>query len=53
MNEPKPDFSNKAYLFPHINPEGIKFGVIALVLAAAYTAWAFIAFERFFQVWWF
>ena len=24
MNEPKPDFSNKAYLFPHINPEGIK-----------------------------
>ncbi len=30
-----PDFSNKAYLCPHINPEGIKFGVVALVLACA------------------
>ena len=31
--EAKPDFSNKAYLFPHINPEGWKFGAIALVIA--------------------
>lgn len=35
MNEPKPDFSNSAYLFPHINPEGLKFGAIALVIAVA------------------
>ena len=35
MNEPKPDFSNSAYLFPHINREGIKFGMIALCLALA------------------
>lgn len=40
MNEPKPDFSNSAYLFPHINPEGIKFGLIALVLAFLYTGLA-------------
>lgn len=33
MNEPKPDFSNKAYLFPHINPEGIRFGTVALFIA--------------------
>ena len=35
MNEAKPDFSNSAYLFPHINREGIKFGSIALVIAFA------------------
>lgn len=35
MTEQKPDFSNSAYLFPHINPEGIKFGVIALLIAVA------------------
>lgn len=35
MNERKPDFSNKAYLLPHINPEGLKFGVPVLVLAFA------------------
>ena len=52
MNEPKPDFSNKAYLLPHINPEGIKFGVIALVLATAYTVWSFFAYE-YDQAWWF
>lgn len=40
MNEPKPDFSNSAYLFPHINPEGIKFGFIALVLAFLYAGLA-------------
>lgn len=37
---PKPDFSNKSYLLPHINPEGKRFGwpVLAsavMVLAAA------------------
>ena len=37
MNERKPDFSNKAYLLPHINPEGMKFGVAALVLTLAVT----------------
>ena len=34
-DETKPDFSNRAYLLPHINREGVKFGVIALVIAAA------------------
>ena len=33
MNEPKPDFSVTATLFPHINPEGLKFGGIALIVA--------------------
>ena len=33
MNEPAPDFSNSAYLFPHINPEGMKFGAIAMAVA--------------------
>lgn len=33
MNEPAPDFSNSAYLFPHINPEGMKFGAIAMSVA--------------------
>ena len=33
MNEQAPDFSNSAYLFPHINPEGLRFGSIALVIA--------------------
>ena len=33
MNEPKPDFSVTAALFPHINPEGLKFGGIALAVA--------------------
>ncbi len=36
--ETKPDFSNKAYLLPHVNKEGIRFGVIALVLASLYAA---------------
>lgn len=35
MSEPKPDFSNSAYLFPHINREGLRFGMIALVIALA------------------
>lgn len=33
MNEQKPDFSVTAALFPHINPEGLKFGGIALIVA--------------------
>ncbi len=33
MNEAKPDFSNKSYLFPHINPEGKRFGVPTLITA--------------------
>ena len=35
MNEPKPDFSVSATLFPHINPEGLKFGGIAMAVAFA------------------
>ena len=35
--ETKPDFSNTAYLFPHINKEGIRFGVIAVIVAAGVT----------------
>jgi phosphatidylserine decarboxylase len=35
--ETKPDFSNTAYLFPHINKEGIRFGVIAVIVAAGIT----------------
>ena len=33
MDESKPDFSNSAYLLPHINREGIRFGLIAVVIA--------------------
>ena len=33
--ETKPDFSNSAYLFPHINKEGIRFGLIAVAIALA------------------
>ena len=33
--ETKPDFSNSAYLFPHINKEGIRFGLIAAAIAIA------------------
>ena len=33
--ETKPDFSNSAYLFPHINKEGILFGLIAVAIAMA------------------
>lgn len=36
--ESKPDFSNSAYLFPHINKEGIRFGLIAATLAIVITA---------------
>ncbi|MGN0832385.1 MAG: phosphatidylserine decarboxylase [Kiritimatiellia bacterium] len=40
MVEPTPDFSNSAYLLPHINPEGFRFGAIALALAALLAAFA-------------
>ena len=33
--ETKPDFSNSAYLFPHINKEGIRLGLIAVAIALA------------------
>ena len=33
--ETKPDFSNSAYLFPHINKEGLRFGLIAVAIALA------------------
>ena len=58
MNEPLPDFSTSAHLFPHINREGARFGTAALVLAflvaggaialsffcphAAWAAWLFV-----------
>jgi len=35
MTEQQPDFSNSAYLLPHINREGVRFGCIALGVAAA------------------
>lgn len=43
MSEPKPDFSNSAYLFPHINREGMRFGMIALVLAILFAVVAAVA----------
>jgi len=42
MNNVKPDFSNGAYLFPHINREGVRFGVIALVLTGLVAAGSFL-----------
>ena len=46
MNEPNPDFSNKSYLLPDINPEGRRFGIPTLIaalmlLAAAIASGAF------------
>ena len=40
VGDSKPDFSNGAYLLPYINPEGIRFGLIALAvtLVVAVTA---------------
>jgi phosphatidylserine decarboxylase len=38
MNEPKPNFSNSAYLFPPINKEGKRFGSIAIALTFAILA---------------
>ena len=50
MNEPAPDFGNLAYLFPHINPEGMRFGVLALVLALVFAAAAVFVTLRFADV---
>lgn len=36
MNEAKPDFSTAAHLFPHVNREGVRFGVAALAFAFLY-----------------
>lgn len=33
MNEPKPDFSTSARLFPHVSRGGVRFGTAAPVLA--------------------
>ena len=40
MNEPKPEFSTSAYLLPHINREGVKFGSVALALAVLFAVFA-------------
>lgn len=45
MNEQAPEFSTTAYLLPRINPEGVKFGVIALAVAFAVAVLAS-------HVWW-
>ncbi|MBO7721170.1 MAG: phosphatidylserine decarboxylase family protein [Kiritimatiellae bacterium] len=45
MNETAPDFSNAAYLFPHVNREGVKFGVVALAVAVATALLTY-------RVWW-
>jgi len=41
MDGQKPDFSNKAYLFPYINREGLRFGSIALFVAFVVAALAY------------
>lgn len=51
MQEPKPDFSNSAYLFPPINREGVKFGVIATIIAAVYTGISVFVFYEYFCPW--
>ena len=35
MSEAKPDFSGRAYMLPHINREGVRFGLVAVVVALA------------------
>lgn len=35
MQDKKPDFATSSYLLPHINPEGVKFGMIASAMAVA------------------
>ena len=47
MDEKKPDFSNGAYLFPHIDREGVKFGLIAMAIAIAVVALAHLPY-----MWW-
>ncbi len=39
MKAPSPDFSNKAYLLPHINKEGIRFGLIACAITLIPFIW--------------
>ena len=34
MGEAKPDFSGRSYMLPHINREGVRFGLAAVVVAA-------------------
>ena len=43
MEDPKPDFSNKAYLLPRIDPEGRRFGLIALCIASVPLAAALVS----------
>ena len=38
MDERKPDFSNGTYLFPHIDREGVRFGLIAVAFAVVVAA---------------
>jgi len=45
--EKKPDFSNSAYLLPHINPEGLKFGGIALAITLVVALLAYVPALRF------
>ena len=40
--EAKPDFSNSAYLLPHINRKGLPFGLIAVIFALGVTIAAII-----------
>ena len=47
MDEKKPDFSNGAYLLPHINREGVKFGLVAIAIAIAVVALAHLPY-----MWW-
>ena len=42
MEEKAPDFSNSAYLLPHVNREGVRFGTIALILAFFYATAAIV-----------
>lgn len=37
------DFSTKSYLFPHINKEGVRFGIIALILPVTTFALSIVA----------
>lgn len=50
MSEQEPDFSNGAYLFPHVNREGVKFGVLAVAVAIAVVALAHLPYMRW--LWW-
>ena len=47
MDEKKPDFSNGAYLLPHIDREGVRFGLIAVAVAIAIVAISHLPY-----LWW-